>query len=138
MKPTKKTDENTTKEFPYPPKMVTRVPKKKMAAAVTILPTLKQNPVAVALIITGKSKGIYTESEPWLIPNIKDRRAISKSVTPVKLVFVLKRINAMIKQPEYEISIAFLMPTALDIHPDAKPPARPPIPRSIMLRPLSC
>jgi hypothetical protein len=44
--------------LPYPPKAVTKAPTKKTAVAVTSLPTLKQMPVAVARMWTGKSWGI--------------------------------------------------------------------------------
>jgi len=54
----KKGIEKTKSAFPKPPRTATSDPIKKTAVAVKNRPILKQKPVAVALIITGKSSGI--------------------------------------------------------------------------------
>lgn len=58
LKATIKVIENTSKALLKPPKILTMLPTKNTAVAVKKRPTLKQKPVAVALITVGNNAGI--------------------------------------------------------------------------------
>lgn len=58
LKATKKVTEKASNALLKPPKTLTKVPTKNTAVAVKKRPTLKQKPVAVALITVGNNSGI--------------------------------------------------------------------------------
>src|SRR5436853_2924743 len=85
----------------------------------------------------GNKRGMYTESRPWLMPNENESKGISIRVIAPKDVFSLKSRKERMKHAQKHNIIALRTPSAFATQPEKNPPASPPTPNNIMLRPRS-